>query len=150
MAYVRRALADLIDLMEIKGDPCLMGDRKEMKGRVGGAAESHICGQGILQSLFCHDLARTAIHLQHLHDLHSGCLCKAQSLSVYSRDRSVSRKAKSQNLCQAVHGVCRKHTGAGAAARTAAAFDLCQLLIIDEVCLSGADCFKYGIQILLI
>ena len=38
--------------------------------------------------------------------------------AVNRRDRAVALKAHADRLCQAVHGICRIHTGAGSACRT--------------------------------
>ena len=99
MAQVRSMLTDVVDHMKVKSDISLVSDRKKMKCGVCGAAESHIGCQRVLKCCRCYDITRTDIIGKQLHNLHTSCLCKADTLCVYSRDRTISRKAETKNFC---------------------------------------------------
>ena len=150
VAEVRCLLGNLIDLAELEGNACLMRHSQEVQCRIGGAAQSHICGQRILNGLFCDNVLRPDILLQHLHNLHARLLCQTDSLGVNGRNGAVAGKGHAQNLTEAVHGVCGKHAGAGTAGRTGGAFDIIQLCIGDHVGLPGTYRLEYRVQITLV
>ena len=118
MAEVRGLGTHLIGDLHIQIHICLMGDGRQMQHAVGGAAKGHIYGQGVQERFFCHDVPGTDVLPPQLHDLHTCVLCKLDTLGVDGRDGSISRKAHTQRLGQAVHAVRRVHTGAGTAGGT--------------------------------
>ena len=67
----------------------------------------------------------------HFHNLHACMFCKSNTATSYSRNCSVSRKAKSQNFRQTVHRVCSKHTRTSAAARTSIVLHFAKLGFVD-------------------
>ena len=71
-------------------------------------------------------------------------LCKNKTLGIYSRDRAVSAKTHSENLCQTVHAVCGVHTGAGTTGRTNLALVLFYILLSHRTCSVGANCLKHA------
>ncbi len=150
MAKVRCLLRNLVDLSELERNTGLVCHSQEVQCGIGGAAQCHICGQSILNRLFCDNVFRPDILLQHLHDLHARLLCQTDSLGINGRNGAVSGKRHTQYLTEAVHGVRGKHTGAGTAGRAGRAFDVIQLSVCDHVGLPGTHGLEYRIQITLV
>ena len=144
MTDIRSFLADLIGKPHLKIETGFMGDCRDMKHGVCRASQSHIHGQRIDKSLFCHNIPGTDILLQHVHDSHAGMLGKFDSLGINGRNGAVSFQSHAQDLCQAVHTVRCVHAGAGAAGRAH------MLLIVADVTLRhcpgriGADSLEHG------
>ena len=149
MAEVRGTVGDLIDLMKIERNTCLMRDRHEVKCGIGGAAEGHIGGQAVLDRICRDDVTRTDVLLEDLHHLHAGHLRKTDTLGVDCRDGTVARKRHAQYLTEGVHGVRGEHTGAGTTGRTAGILDVEDTLLVHEAGLERTDCLKRGVQVTL-
>lgn len=60
---------------------------------------------------------------------------------------AVARQSQPDGFGKAVHGICREHAGAGAAAGARAFLDLTQLVFIDEARAQFAHRFKNAVQI---
>ena len=96
-----------------------------MKGRIGRTTDSHVNGNGIFKSFESHDVARFDILADQIHDDLAGFLSQhAAQARVGSRNGAVAGKAHAEDFGHAVHGVGRKQTGAGTAARAGLKFHL--------------------------
>ena len=115
MAQVGGLLADLIELLQVDGQPRLVGDGRDMQGCVGGTAQRHIYGDGIMKRFCRYDVPGTDVFLHQLHDLHAGMLGELDAGGDGSGDAAVARQRHAQRFAQAVHGVGCEHAGAGAA-----------------------------------
>ena len=115
MAEVRRSGADRIGDVHVELHPGLMGNGRQVQHAVGGAAKGHVHGQGVHKCLLGHDIPGPDIPAVHLHNLHARVLRQLNALRVHGRDGSISPKAHSQDLSQAVHAVGCVHAGAGPA-----------------------------------
>ena len=73
-----------------------------------------------------HDISRTDVSAVHFHNLHTCMFCKTDTFGIYRRNGSVSTKSHTENLSQAVHGVCSVHTGTGSTCRTCFVLKFCQ------------------------
>ena len=70
--------------------------------------------------------------------------CKFDSLRIYSRNSSISRKSHTDCLCQTVHGVCCVHTGTGSTGRAYLFFVLSNLILCHSTCCVGTNCLEHG------
>jgi len=129
LAEVRGLLADLVEEAEIQIDARLVGDGGDVEDRVGGAAQGHIHGDGVLEGGEGGDVPGFDVFLQELHDLHARLFGQAAPGGVDGQDRPIARQAEAEGLGYAVHGIGGVHSGAGAAAGTGAIFDGVQFLL---------------------
>ena len=143
---VRRFLTDLIDHVQIQLDTSFVGDGGQVQHRVRRAAERHIDRLGVVEGGGRHDIARTDILLDELHDLHARVLGKAQARGVDGGDGAVAAQRHANGLGQAVHGVGGVH------ARAAAAGGAGVFRIVGDACLIelpgviGADGLEHVAQ----
>ena len=149
MAEVRGTVGDLIDLMKIERNACLMRNGHEVKCGIGRAAKGHIGGQAVLDRVCSDDVTRTDVLLEDLHHLHAGHLRETDTLGIDCRDGTVARKCHAQYLTERVHGVRGEHTGAGTAGRTAGILDVEDTLLVHEAGLERTNCLKRGVQVTL-
>ena len=123
-----------------------MGDGGQVQHRVRRAAERHIDRLGVVEGGGRHDIARTDILLDELHDLHARVLGKAQARGVDGGDGAVAAQRHANGLGQAVHGVGGVH------ARAAAAGGAGVFRIVEDACLIelpgviGADGLEHVAQ----
>ena len=143
MAKVRCFLTDLICKGDVKVKANLMSDCRKVKHTVCGTAKRHIHRQGIQDRILCHDIARSDVFSEYLHNRITGMLCKLQSLRVYSRNGAVSAKSHTKCLCQTVHGIRCIHTGAGSAGRTYIVLKLAHILFCHLACCISADSLEH-------
>ena len=146
VAQVRRALRNLIRDIHINLNAGLMRDGGQMEHGIRGTSKSHVHGEGVHERILRHNVTRTDILLKELHDLHSRLLGKTDPVRIDRGDRSVSLKAHSQGLRQAVHAVGRIHAAAAAAGRTDLALILFELLLCDPVSGKFTDRLKHRTQ----
>ena len=149
MAEVRGTVGDLVDLMKIERNACLMCYRHEVQCGIGRAAECHIGGQAVLDGICGDDVTRADVLLEDLHHLHAGHLRETDTLGVDCRDGAVTRKCHAQYLTEGVHGIRGEHTGAGTAGRAAGILDVEDTLLIHEAGLERTDGLKRGVQVTL-
>ena len=90
MAQIRGLRTDLVGKAYIKIHSDLMGNRRQMQHTVGGTSKSHIHGQSIQNCFLCHDITGSDVSPVHLHHLHAGMFCQADTLGVDCRNRAVS------------------------------------------------------------
>ena len=109
-----------------------MGDSRKVKHAVGGAAESHIYGQGVHEGLAGHNISRADVFLGRSSiTCMPACFARLDSLGVNSRNRAVALKAHAENLGQTVHAVGGVHTGTGTAGRTYLALELLHIFLMS-------------------
>ena len=142
MAQVRRAGRNLVQLIQIQLQTCLMCDGKQMKNRIGRTAQCHFTFQCVVDGLFGDDITRLDVLFQQLHDLHASMLGKLDAVGINRRNRAVARQCHADCLTQAVHRVCGVHAGAGTAARAGMLLNISQLSIVNQVCLARTDCLE--------
>ena len=70
--------------------------------------------------------------------------CKFNSLRIYCRDSSVSRKSHTDCFGQAVHRVCCVHTGTRTTGRAYFFFILSYFVFCHSTCCVRTDCLKHG------
>ena len=143
MAQVGSFLADLIELLQIDGQPRLVGDGRDMQGCVGGTAQRHIYGDGIMKRFCRYDVPGTDVFLHQLHDLHAGMLGELDTSRTGCGDAAVARQRHAQRFAQAVHGVGREHTGAGTAGRTRGLLTFPQTRVVQLPRLIGTYRLKH-------
>ena len=117
MAEVRCPVGNFIGKFHVQLDAAFMRNGRKMQHGVRGTSKRHIHRHCIGEGRLCHDVPRTDILSDHIHDRISGFLRKTDTCRIYCRNRSVSGKTHSDCLRQTVHGICRVHSGAGAAGR---------------------------------
>ena len=144
MAEVRGLCGEFIGNLHVQLHTRFMRDGRQMKHGIGGAAQRHIHGEGVQESLLRHDIPGTDIFLHQLHDLHARMLGKADSLGINRRNGSISLQAHSQRLRQTVHGVRRIHAGAGATGGAGLLFVLGQLFHRHGSRRHAANRLKHG------
>ena len=103
VAKVRSLCRDSVCYIKVKVYAAFMCYSGQMEHRVCGAAECHINGKGIHESLFCHYVTGTDILSVEFHHLHTGCLCELYPFGIYSGDSAVSSEAHAENFGKAVH-----------------------------------------------
>ena len=111
--------------VEVDVDAALMGDGRQVQHGVGGAAQGHVHREGVLKSLLRHDVTRTNVALEHLHDGHARMLGQLQATRVHGGDGAVAAQAHTERLGEAVHGVGGVH----ARARTAGGADATRVVL---------------------
>ena len=126
MTEIRGFFTDLICKADIKIHSHFMRNCRKMKHTVGRASKCHIYSQCIQDCFFCHNISRTDVSAVHFHNLHTCMFCKTDTFGIYRRNGSVSTKSHTENLSQAVHGVCSVHTGTGSTCRTCFVLKFCQ------------------------
>ncbi len=146
VADVRGACADLVDHIQVDLDAAFIGNCRQVEHAVGGAAQRHICGQCVLESVCGHDVTGTDVFAVHIHNCHTSLLCQLDALGVYCRNRAVALETHAQNLSQAVHGVCGVHTGAGTAGGAGIVLELLHILHGEFAGSIRADSFKHAGQ----
>ena len=110
MAEVGSPVGNFIGDLHIDLHACLMGDGGKMEHGIGGAAQRHIHGKSVHESVLCHDIAGTDVLFDKFHDLHAGMLGKADPGGVDGGNCTVALQAHTDRLCQAVHGIRSVHT----------------------------------------
>ena len=146
MAEVGGFLADGVGNVHVQVNAALMGNGGQVKHRVGGAAQGHIHGQGVLKGLFGHDVPGTDVLPKQFHNLHTGVLGQDDAGGVDGGNRAVARQAHAQHLGQAVHRVGGVHTGAAAAGGAGLLLILQQLLFVNLAALVSAHGLEHGGQ----
>ena len=106
---------DLVGHVEGQLNAALMGDGRQMEHGVGGAAQGHVDGLGVVESGGGHDVPGPDVLFHQLHDLHASVLGQAETGGVNGGDGAVAGQGHADGLGKAVHGVCGVHAGAGAA-----------------------------------
>ena len=120
LAQVGAFATHLVKDVQTEIKPGLAKHCGQVQHRVGGAAKSHIHGNGIGYRLGGHDVQRTDIALEQVHNAHARRLCQADARPAYGGDGAVAGQGHAYCFCQTIHGVGGKHArtcataGAGA------------------------------------
>ncbi len=120
VAEVRRLLGYLVEEIHVQVDTRFPGDGRHVQHRVGGAAQGHIYGNGVLKGFQGGDLPGQNLFVHQLHDLKARFFGQAETGGVDGRDGAVPGEGQTDGFTQAVHGVGGEHAGAGTAPGTGA------------------------------
>ena len=118
MAEVGGLAGNFIGQLQAQFNAALVGDGGEVEHGVGGAAQGHVHGLGVVEGGFRHDVPGTDVFLHQFHDLHAGVLGQPQPGGPDGGNGAVAPEGHADGLRQAVHGVGGVHAGAGAAGGT--------------------------------
>ncbi len=113
----RQAEAHLFPIGNFEFDPDVPCNAIQVIGRIGGAANGSIHGNGVLEGLACHDLRRRQIFKHHFHGAAAGLIGHLSALAVGRRDRRIAGQRHAQGLGQGVHRRGRAHGVAEACRR---------------------------------
>ena len=137
---------DLVGVLEVQLDTALVGDRGQMEHGVGGAAQGHIHGLGVVEGFRRHDVSGTDVLLDQLHHLHPSHLGQTQTGRVGGGDGAVAGQTHANGFGQAVHGVGGIHTGTAAAAGTGVLNVFLHACFIQRASVIGAHRLKHMAQ----
>jgi ABC-type transport system substrate-binding protein len=87
-----------LDSVEIQFNPRFVGNGRQVQHRIGGAAQRHISGQGVLKGFIGHDIPGLQILLDQLHTGHAGFFGQAQPSGFHRRDGPVARQRHAQHF----------------------------------------------------
>ena len=146
VAQVGGLLRDLIGHVEGELDAALMGDGRQVEHGVGGAAQGHVDGLGVVEGGLGHDVPGADIPLHQLHDLHAGVLGQPQAGGPHGGDGAVAPQPHADGLGEAVHGVGGVHAGAGAAGGAGVVFILLQAGLVQLAGVVGAHRLEHVAQ----
>ena len=144
MAQIGGLFADLVDHIQIEFHAALVGDGGKVKHTVGGTAQRHIRGDGVLDRRRRHDIAGSDVLFHKLHDLHTRVLSQLDSRRIDCGNGAVAAKTHTENLGQAVHGICGVHTRAGAAGGASLVFKFAKLILANGARLVGAHRLEHS------
>src|SRR5262249_27867361 len=82
VAEIWNLCAHLVKQLQIHRHSRLVGDGQQMENAVGGAAQSHVAGEGVSDRLFIDDVPGFNILFNQVHDSHSRVLCKLDTAAV--------------------------------------------------------------------
>ena len=126
----------------VEVDLGLVRDGQQVQHGVGGAAERHDDGDGVLERLLGHDLARgDAVAQQVDHGLAGGDRERVAA-AVRRRRRGAAGQRHAERLGDAGHRVGGVHAAAGALAGAGGLLDLGQLVAGDLPGRAGADALE--------
>ena len=115
VAEVGGPAGNLIGHVQVQRNAALVGDGGEVEHGVGGAAQGHVHGFGVVEGRFGHDIPGADVLFHQLHDLHARVLGQPQPGGPDGGDGAVAPEGHTDGLGEAVHGVGGVHAGAGAA-----------------------------------
>ena len=119
------------------------GHGEQVKDGVSGAAQRDDDGDGILECLFRHNIARANAELQQIQNGGAGQTTILFLGGAYRCLRAAAREAHSHRLDGAGHCVGGVHSAARTRAGNGAAFHFFQALIVEAVIGVCADGFKH-------
>ena len=143
VAEVGGLLADLVEELQVQGDPGLVGDGGQVQGAVGGAAQGHVHGDGVAEGVQGHDVPGPDVPADQVHDGGAGVLGQLDPGGVGGGDGAVAGQGQAQGLAEAVHGVGGEHAGAGAAGGAAGFLPGPELVGVDEPGLVGPHSLEH-------
>ena len=119
-----------------------------MQNGVGAAAHRHIEHKGVIHGIMRDDFARfRPVGQRHFNRTFCGGFPKFETRRFGGKQRSVSGQCHTDRFAQAIHRIGRKHTGAGARARTGFTLQLIQLGFGHLTSLALRNTFKNADQI---
>ncbi|MEN4474174.1 hypothetical protein [Mycolicibacterium cosmeticum] len=123
VGQVRHLLADAGEIGQGQVDLRLPGDGQQVQHRVGGAAERHHHGDGVLEGLLGQDVARGDPAAQHLHHGLTGLAGELFAALVDGHRRGAAGQRHTECLGGRGHGVGGVHAAAGTLTGTDGALD---------------------------
>ena len=124
LADVGALLRDGIDALEVVVDARLLRDRQCVQHGVGAAAHGHVDGEGVVDGGERDDVAgQRPVLLGHGDDALGGITVELFASWVGRQHGAVAGQCDADGLAEAVHGVSREHSRAGADRGTGAGFD---------------------------
>ena len=146
MAEIGRFFTDGIGKADIEVKADLMSDGRQVQHGVSGTAQRHIHGQSVHDGILRDDIPGPDISPEKLHDSHSRMLRQLDPLRINRRDGAVSPKPHTKRLGEAVHGIGRIHSGAGAAGGADLVLKLRHILLRHGAGRVGTHRLKHGGQ----
>ena len=147
VAKVGCAVAYFVNVAEVEAYACFLRDSCEVEKGVGGAAERHIYRERVCKRFFREYIERLEILVNELYRAHTNGFCKAEAFCVNRRHRAVAAQAHAERFRKAVHGVCREHTGAGAAAGASVVFVVIKVCFRCLAALVSANGFENAVEV---
>ena len=145
LGEIRSVLGDFVKELQGQLQASFVSDSGQMQSSVGGATDSHIHGNSVLEGIHGHDIARAFVFSNQLHNSHACMLSEGNAFAVISSGNgAVAGQAHAKNLSQAVHSVSSEQTGAGAAAGASAMLDFAQLASVDLAGFKATCSFENG------
>ena len=148
IADQRHAFADLLDALDGDRHLCLARDGEQVKIHIGRSAHRIDRGDGVLEGLLRHDVARTDAGFHQMVERIDRCLRLGAHVGmdvaarlVVGGMRGAARQHHAHRLGDRAHRVGGEHRAAGAAARHDVAFELEQFLARDTAGLVGGPAF---------
>ena len=139
---MRDLVADAVEVVEGQLDLGLAGDREQVQDGVGGTAEGHGDGDGVLERLLGHDVAGGDAQAQQVDHGFAGLAGKVITAAVRRGRGGRAGQGHAEGLADARHGVGRVHAAAGAFARADGAFDAVQVFEAHLAGGAGAHGFE--------
>ena len=109
VTQVRSPGADLVGHIEGQCNAAFVGNGGQMEHGVGGAAQSHVDGFGVVESGLGHNIPGTDVLFHQFHDLHAGVFGQTQAGGVDGGNGAVAPQGHADGFGQAVHGVSGIH-----------------------------------------
>ncbi|WP_162938492.1 hypothetical protein [Mycobacterium kyogaense] len=123
VGQVRHLVPDACEVGQRQVDLRFPRDGQQVQNRVGGTAERHDHGDGVLERLLGEDVARGDTAAQHVDDGGAGAPGVLVAAGVDRDRRSTARQRHSEGFGRRRHGVGGVHAAAGALAGTDRALD---------------------------
>ncbi|QEM44368.1 hypothetical protein FZ046_05850 [Mycolicibacterium grossiae] len=139
VGQVRDALADAGEVLEAQLDVGLPRDGEQVQHRVGGAAERHHHGDGVLERLLGEDVARGDAAAQHLDHRLAGAAGVVVTARIDGDWRCAARQRHSESLGRGGHGVGGVHAATRALAGADRALDDVDVLARHEAAGARTD-----------
>ena len=139
VGQVRHLGADADEVVERQLHVGLVGDRQQVQHRVGGPAERHHHGDGVLERLLGHDVAGGDAALEQFDDGLTAGLGEPVAAAVAGGRGRAAGQRHADRLGGAGHGVGGVHAAAGALAGTDGALDDVDVLAGHQPARAGAD-----------
>jgi hypothetical protein len=140
---MRHARADAVEVFELELDVRLVRDREQVQHRVRRTAERHRDRDRVLERVFGHDLARTQIHLEQIHDRAARFVREVVAPAVDCGGRGRTRQRHSERLTDRSHRVGGEHARTRAFGRARALFDLTELVLGEHAGRARANRFEH-------
>ena len=122
-----------VEVVELQLDPGLVGDGQQVEHGVGGAAQGHGHGDGVLERLLGHDLAGPDPLPEQLDHGPAGGEGAVVAAAVDGRGRRAPRQRHAEGLGHRRHGVGGEHAGARSLGGAGVVLDEAQLLVGEGV-----------------
>ena len=129
---VGHAGRDAVEVVEVEGDPGLVGDGQQVEHGVGRAAERVGDRDGVLERRLRHDVPRGDAEAEQLDHRLAGAHRVVVAPAIDRRRGRRAGQRHADGLADRGHGVRREHAAARALARAGLALDVAQLVLGDR------------------